>query len=354
MKNLISKVFTRRLLIRNRRMLSLAVVAAISAGAFSGCGNSSSASQKIDDEAVAMSDAKNISVVTTIFPEYDWVKEIVGDNGNVDITMLLDNGVDLHSYQPTAEDIMKISTCDVFVYVGGESDDWVEDALSEAVNENMQVVNLLEVLGDSVKEEEVVEGMEAEEEEEEGEEGEEEGPEYDEHVWLSLKNSQVLVSALADSLAAVDSTNADSYKANADAYNNKLAELDKKYEDTVSSAATKTILFGDRFPFRYMVDDYGLDYYAAFVGCSAETEASFETVKFLADKVDELGLKSVFTIENSDQKIAQTIVETSSSKDAKILTIDSMQSTTSDDVEKGATYLSIMENNLEVLKEGIN
>lgn len=339
MKNLISKVFTRRLFIKSRRLLSLAVVATLSVGAFSGCKNIS-----------AENGEKTISVVTTIFPEYDWVREITGGSDNVDLTMLLDNGVDLHSYQPTAEDIMKISTCDVFIYVGGESDEWVEDALAEAVNDNMQVVNLLEVLGESVKEEEVVEGMEAEEEEEEGEE---EGPEYDEHVWLSLKNAQVLVGAIADSLAAVDAANADSYKANAASYNTKLQELDKKYEEAVSSATTKTILFGDRFPFRYMVDDYGLTYFAAFVGCSAETEASFETVKFLADKVDELGLTSVFTIENSDQKIAKTIIETSNAKDTSILTLDSMQSTTSEDVANGATYLSTMENNLEVLKQGI-
>ena len=329
----------KNLIIKNvRKFLSLIVVATIFASSVVACGSTN------------VSKAKGgISVVTTIFPEYDWVRQVVGDNENVDITLLLDNGVDLHSYQPTAEDIMKIATCDVFIYVGGESDEWVEDALAEAVNSDMQVINLLEVLGSSVKEEEVVEGMEAEEEEE-GEEGEEEEVEYDEHVWLSLKNAQVLVKAIADSLAAVDATNADSYKANADSYAAKLADLDTRYQAMVDAAPVKTVLFGDRFPFRYLVDDYGLSYYAAFVGCSAETEASFETITFLAGKVDELGLNTVLTIENADQKIAKTIIENTNSKDAKILALDSMQST----VSKDANYLAVMESNLEILEEALH
>ena len=294
---------------------------------------------------------KQVKVVTTIFPEYDWVKEIAGDEvSKMDLTILLDNGVDLHSYQPTADDIMKISDCDLFIYVGGESDAWVEDALKEAVNKDMKVINLLDVLGSSVKEEEVVEGMEAEEEEEDGAEEE---PEYDEHVWLSLRNAKVLCKAIADDLAEIDTENADTYQENEKAYADKLDELDKKYQETVDSASQKTLLFGDRFPFRYMVDDYGLSYYAAFVGCSAETEASFETITFLAGKTDELGLKNIMTIEKSDKKIAKTIIENTKEKNQGILTLDSMQSTTSDDVKKGATYFSIMENNLNVLQEAL-
>lgn len=294
---------------------------------------------------------KQVKVVTTIFPEYDWVKEIAGDEvSKMDLTILLDNGVDLHSYQPTADDIMKISDCDLFIYVGGESDAWVEDALKEAVNKDMKVINLLDVLGSSVKEEEVVEGMEAEEDEEDGAEEE---PEYDEHVWLSLRNAKVLCGAIADALAEIDTENADTYQENEKAYADKLDELDKKYQETVDSASQKTLLFGDRFPFRYMVDDYGLSYYAAFVGCSAETEASFETITFLAGKTDELGLKNIMTIEKSDQKIAKTIIENTKEKNQGILTLDSMQSTTSDDVKKGATYFSIMESNLSVLQEAL-
>ncbi|MBE5835613.1 MAG: zinc ABC transporter substrate-binding protein [Butyrivibrio sp.] len=312
-----------------------------------------------EDKAEASTDS--IAIVTTIFPEYDWVNVILGENAaNVEVTMLLDNGVDLHSYQPTAEDIMKIATCDLFIYVGGESDEWVEDALAEATNKDMQVINLLEVLGENVKEEEVVEGMEAEEEHEEeheeadsGEEHEEEEVEYDEHVWLSLKNAQVLCTAIEESLEVIDSANSDLYKANLEAYVAQLSDLDAQYQAAVDSSEVDTLLFGDRFPFRYLVDDYGLSYYAAFVGCSAETEASFETITFLAQKVDELSLGTVLTIESSDQKIAQTIVENTQSKDQQILTMDSMQSTTSKDVASGTTYLSVMESNLSVLKAAL-
>ena len=302
----------------------------------------------------APEESDKLSIVTTIFPEYDWVREILGDQADsADLTMLLDNGVDLHSYQPTSEDIMKISDCDLFIYVGGESDAWVEDALKEAVNKDMKVINLLDVLGNSVKEEEVVEGMEAEEEESEEESEEEEEPEYDEHVWLSLKNAKVFCKAIADDLSEIDKDHAETYQKNEENYAAKLDELDQNYQKTVDEASQKTLLFGDRFPFRYMVDDYGLDYYAAFVGCSAETEASFETITFLAGKLDELGLKNVMTIEKSDQKITKAIIENTKDKNQKILTLDSMQSATSDDVKAGTTYLSVMEDNLEVLKEAL-
>lgn len=331
-----------------KKYISILLAAVVAVCCLSACGqNDSNTNIQTKDN-----NDKQIKVVTTIFPEYDWVKEIAGDEvSNMDLTMLLDNGVDLHSYQPTADDIMKISDCDLFIYVGGESDAWVEDALKEAVNKNMKVINLLDVLGSSVKEEEVVEGMEAEKEEEEA--GAEEEQEYDEHVWLSLRNAKVLCKAIADDLAEIDTENANTYQKNEQAYADKLNELDKKYQETVDFASQKTLLFGDRFPFRYMIDDYGLSYYAAFVGCSAETEASFETITFLAGKTDELGLKNIMTIEKSDQKIAKTIIENTNEKNQGILTLDSMQSTTSDDVKEGATYFSIMENNLNVLKEAL-
>ena len=291
-------------------------------------------------------------IVATIFPEYDWVMNVLGDKaGDYDVTMLLDNGVDLHSFQATAQDIMKISSCDMRIYVGGESDEWIEDAIAEAVNKDMIVINLLETLGSAVKEEEIVEGMEGEEHEHDHEGGEE--VEYDEHVWLSLRNSEVIVNAIADAFASIDSANASVYSSNAADYVGKLKDLDAKYAEAVQAASVKTVLFGDRFPFRYLTDDYGLSYYAAFVGCSAETEASFETVVFLANKVDELGLKAILTIENSDGKIAQTIKNSSKSADQEIMILDSMQATTSKDIKEGATYLSIMEKNLEVLKKAL-
>ena len=321
----------------------------LAAGILGGCGKAESSS--ISAPSASQSGSKPLKIVTTIFPEYDWVREILGDKAdNAELTMLLDNGVDLHSYQPTADDIIKISDCDLFIYVGGESDGWVEDALKEATNKDMQVINLLDVLGEQVKEEEVVEGMEAEEEESE----DEDEPEYDEHVWLSLKNAETLCNAINDALETIDPANKDVYAANAAAYLEKLAALDGEYQSMVDNAARKTVLFGDRFPFRYLVDDYGLNYYAAFVGCSAETEASFETISFLSGKVDELGLPCVLTIEGAQHKIAETIVQNTAEKNQSILTLDSMQSTTSTDVANGTTYLSVMERNLDALKQALN
>lgn len=290
-------------------------------------------------------------IVTTIFPEYDWVKNILGDDpAGAEVTLLLDSGVDLHSYQPTAEDIMKISDCDLFIYVGGESDDWAENALAEAVNKDMKVIDLMDVLSDQVKEEEAVEGMQ--EEEHEHSDGEEE-TEYDEHVWLSLRNASLLCTAICEALTEVDPDNADIYRSNTEAYLEKLAALDEGYQAAADAATVKTLVFGDRFPFRYLTDDYGLDCYAAFAGCSAETEASFETITFLAGKVDELSLNSVMTIEGTDHSIAETIIKNTKDKDQQILTLDSMQSTTMEDVQQGTTYLSVMESNLEVLKEAL-
>lgn len=311
--------------------------------ALAGCGKQNDTNQ-----------TDKLSIVTTIFPEYDWVREILGDKAdNAEITMLLDNGVDLHSYQPTADDIVKISDCDLFIYVGGESDEWVEDALRNAANRNMKVINLLEVLGDSVKTEEIVEGMQEEEHEHEDVEEHEHEEEADEHVWLSLKNAKMLVRVISKALQELDPNNKDIYAANADAYVKKLSALDAEYQAAVDAASNKTILFGDRFPFRYLVVDYGLRYYAAFVGCSAETEAGFETISFLAKRVDEWKLPCVLTIEGAQHKIAETVVRNTTAKNQRVLTMDSMQSTTSKDVKNGTTYLSVMEKNLSVLKEAL-
>ena len=320
-------------------------------GALAGCGKQNDTNQ-----------TDKLSIVTTIFPAYDWVREILGEKAdNAEITMLLDNGVDLHSYQPTADDIVKISDCDLFIYVGGESDEWVEDALRNAANGNMKVINLLEVLGDSVKTEEIVEGMQeeehehedAEEHEHEDAEEHEHEEEADEHVWLSLKNAKMLVRVISKALQELDPDSKDIYAANADAYVKKLSALDAEYQTAVDAASNKTILFGDRFPFRYLVDDYGLRYYAAFVGCSTETEAGFETISFLAKRVDEWKLPCVLTIEGAQHKIAETVVRNTTAKNQRVLTMDSMQSTTSKDVKNGTTYLSVMEKNLSVLKEAL-
>lgn len=502
-------------------------------------------------EADTPAEDKQMKIVTTIFPEYDWVKTILGDKAsNTELTLLLDNGVDLHSYQPTAEDMVKISECDMFVYVGGESDEWVEDVLASAENEDMVVINLLDVLGDSVKNEEIVEGMEHEhdhehskevstfedsevqdrelsdwegdwqsayplvldgaldeawehkaedgdmtaaeykdyytkgyktdytaisihdnkisftddkgnvtessykyngfyiqnwstgtkaamyrfeaedkesgapiyiefndhiiepadaehfhirmsnesydaivdpegnwptffdaslspegvceevighgqhkDDEDEDDEHEdadhEDGDEHeheeekDEHVWLSLKNADVICANIAVELGNIDTANKDLYMSNYSAYKEQLTSLDAEYKAAVDAGKNKTLLFGDRFPFRYLVDDYGLDYFAAFTGCSAESEASFETIVFLSGKVDELGLSAIMTIEGANHKIAETVRDNTTSKDQKILTMNSMQSTTSEDIANGTTYLSVMTSNLDVLKEAL-
>lgn len=293
---------------------------------------------------------KPLQIVATIFPEYDWVKELLGDfAGEAKLTLLLDNGADMHSFQPSVEDIMTISSCDLFLYVGGESDQWVEEVLEDAENPDLKALNLLEILGDSVKEEELVEGMREEEHEHESEEE----AEYDEHVWLSLKNAQVICEVLGNTLAELDPEHGDAYLSNASAYQEKLSVLDEEYQAAVHAASQKTLLFADRFPFRYLMDDYGLSYYAAFSGCSAEAEASFETIIFLVNKVDELGLNSILTLEKSDQKLAKTVVESTKSRNQQILTLDSLQSTTSGEASDGVTYLSVMESNLEVLKEAL-
>ena len=318
-----------------KKLISVFTAAVMALGVFAGCN--------------ASVNKDKLTIVTTIFPEYDWVRNVVGDK-DVEIELLLDNGADLHSYQPTTEDVLKISTCDLFIYVGGESDEWVEDALKQATNKDMKVIDLMDVMGDSAYEEELKEGMEGEEEEEEEEEGE---VEYDEHVWLSLKNTQKFVRVIADDLKAIDPDNASDYEANATAYIEKLVELDGKYETLISESSVDTLVFGDRFPFRYMTEDYGLDYYAAFVGCSAETEASFETISFLTEKTDELGLKYIFTIENSDQKIANTVISNTASGDQEILVLNSMQATDQAAIDAGETYLGIMESNYEVLAKAL-
>ena len=320
-----------------KKILALLLALWIPAAVLSGC-------VPQDDSAAS----NKLNIVTTIFPASDWVREILGDETDrAEITMLLDSGVDLHSYQPTVDDIVKISNCDLFLYVGGESDGWVDDALKNAPNKERKVIQLLDVLGDSAKAEETVEGMQEEEHDHEEE------AEYDEHIWLSLKNAQVLVAAISEALQETDPARKDTYAANAAAYAEKLSALDGEYRAAVDSGKYKTLLFGDRFPFRYLADDYGLNYYAAFPGCSAETEASFETVSFLAGKMDALGLPCVLTIEGTQHKIAETIVQNTAQKNQQVLTMDSMQAVTANDAASGVSYLSIMEKNLSVLKKAL-
>lgn len=284
-----------------------------------------------------------ITVLATIFPVYDWAKNLVGESDSVSVDMLLKDGVDMHSFQPSASDIVRISTADIFIYVGGESDEWVEKAIENAANDKMLVINLMEVLKGFVKEEEHVEGMQ--ESHEKGEEHEE--AEADEHVWLSLNNAIASSNEIARALMEKDEQNSQTYMANLVSYISKLNSLKSEYAD---SFIGKTIIVCDRFPFRYLTDEFGIKYYAAFAGCSAETEASFETIAFLSGKVDEVASDMVFVTESADKKIARTVVSSSHRPNSKIITLDSMQSTTLKQANKGANYLDTMRANLEALK----
>jgi len=283
---------------------------------------------------------QNKKIVVTIFPIYDWVMNITGDNReNFDITLLMDQGSDLHNFQPSAKDIITIKNSDLFIYVGGESDEWLEDIVRE-LPETTQVVCLMDVLSSRMKEEEFKEGMTAEEEEEE--------QAYDEHVWLSLTNANLSCEAIAEAIKNMDDANGDVYQKNLETYTEQLDLLDRQYREIVDSGTKNTLIFGDRFPFLYMVSDYGLDYYAAFQGCSAETEASFETVRFLAEKMDELDMHYILAIDGSDQKIAGTIIENTVNKNAEILVMESMQFVTADDQ---VSYIDCMKENKKVLEK---
>lgn len=336
----------------------------------------------IEQSSIEKGNSNKISIVCTTFPQYDWVKNILGEEAErFNVTLLLDNGVDMHSYQPAVKDIATAGSSDLFIYVGGESDTWVEDALKEAKNKDLKAINLMETLGNSVKEEEVVEGMQEErkslghsheksskEKQEQTQkeshensqeingqkEAADEEPEYDEHIWLSIRNAEIMVKNIEKAIEQLDSDNAKVYQTNAENYIKKLDTLDKQYANTIQNAKYKAILFGDRFPFRYMADDYDLKYYAAFAGCSAETMAEFETVTFLAKKADELRLPVILTIENSDGRIAEAVKSNTTKKNQKILAMNSLQSVTKEQLADGITYLQVMQENLSVLSEALN
>ena len=336
----------------------------------------------IEQNSIEKGNSNKISIVCTTFPQYDWVKNILGEEAErFNVTLLLDNGVDMHSYQPAVKDIATAGSSDLFIYVGGESDTWVEDALKEAKNKDLKAINLMETLDNFVKEEEVVEGMQEEREslghshEKSSKEKQEqtqkeshensqeingqkeaadEEPEYDEHIWLSIRNAEIMVKNIEKAIEQFDSDNAKVYQNNAENYIKKLDTLDKQYANTIQNAKYKAILFGDRFPFRYMADDYDLKYYAAFAGCSAETMAGFETVTFLAKKADELRLPVILTIENSDGRIAEAVKSNTTKKNQKILAMNSLQSVTKEQLADGITYLQVMQENLSVLSEALN
>jgi zinc transport system substrate-binding protein len=290
------------------------------------------------------------TIVCLGYAQYDWTMQILGDQkGRFEVKYLLDSGVDLHSYQASASDITIIKTADLLIYTGGESEEWVEKTLDGA-NENLKAVSLLEILSDPL-EEEWIEGMQPEDEEEEEETEGEEETEYDEHVWLSIKNAKIFVTAITEKICEIDDANKDEYIANANSYKDKLTALDNKYSEAVAAKTTDTILFADRFPFLYLAKDYGINYYSAFHGCSTEVNASFDTIRFLVQKVNDLNLAVILTLENTQcGAIAQTVKDNSNAKNQRILTMNSLQSVTKQNMQDGLSYLSVMEANLETLK----
>lgn len=296
----------------------------------------------------AAADSAPLRIVAAVFPVWDWTRQIIGGAENVELSLLLDNGVDLHSFQPSAADLMAITSCDVFLFVGGESDDWVKDALRQFAPPDLLVLNLMDLLGEDVREETLIEGMEPEKDDPDAAE-----PENDEHIWLSLRNAKKLTRSIAEALSGRDPANADRYRSNAERYGSELDLLDQEYSSVTASASFHTLLFGDRFPFRYLADDYHLTCYAAFAGCSAETEASFRTIAFLAQKIDELHLPAVLILEGSSPKIAETVIGATAEKNQKLLILNSMQSVTRQDIDRGDTYLSLMKENLAVLTEAL-
>jgi zinc transport system substrate-binding protein len=260
--------------------------------------------------------------------------------------MLLTPGAESHSFEPTPKDIKKINEADLFVYVGGDSDAWVDSILDSVDTDDMQIVTLMDCV--ELVEEELVDGMTPENE---ADEEEEEEVEYDEHVWTSPKNSKLIVQKLCDNLCKIDPDHADIYKKNTAAYQLKLDELDQQFQEVVDNAERTEIIVGDRFPFRYFADAYGLTYYAAFPGCATDTEASANTIAFLTDKVKDDGIPVVFHLELSNEKVCDSICE---STGAKSELLNAVHNVTKKDFEAGVTYIDLMEHNVEVLKEALN
>lgn len=296
---------------------------------------------------------KTANIISSNFVGYDFARAVTGDKSEV--AMLLKPGAEMHDFEPTPEVIINIKNADLFIYVGGESDEWVEDLLKDNEIPKEKTLRLMDLV--EVKEEELSEGMEeheheheheSEESHEEHEHHHEEEVEYDEHIWTSPVNAIKLVDGVKDKLSKIYPENKDAYAKNADTYTSHLSKIDKKIRDVVANGNKKELIFGDRFPFRYFVDEYGLNYYAAFPGCSEQTEASSKTIAFLINKAKSDNIKTILKIELTSDKLAKSIAEEAG---AKVMTLNAAHNISSEDFEKGVTYADIMESNIEVLKE---
>lgn len=293
----------------------------------------------------AVVDANKINILCTTFPQYDWVCNITQGSASVQVSFLLEDGTDMHSFQPSADDIIKISSCDMFIYNGGVSDSIFEDILSTTKKEGQTVFSMMDALSPYLLTEQHIETTEQDHTHH---------SEYDEHVWLSLRNASLLCKAITEELIKLNPSEAHLYEKNSNLYIEKLNSIDEKYLSTVESAKIHELVFVDRFPFRYLANDYSLTCYAAFPGCSSETDASFSTILYLAEKINEIGNNTAITIDDSNVFIADTVREATKSKDFKTYTMNSLQSVTTEDINNGLTYLSAMERNLEVLEIALN
>ncbi len=324
-----------------KRFFVLALALLLVITSFSGCGVSK--------------DNGKINIVCTVFPIYDWARNIIGDNSeDISLHLLIKNGTDPHSYTPSPADVAKLLSCDILIYVGGESDGWVSEVLSGSANKNMKEIKLMEILGEraALDDHEHCLGEDCHDHEHTHSHSEENA--YDEHIWLSLKNAALLCDKIGQALSEQIPDRSESFSKNNAEYVDKINFLDQSFEAAIASSPRKTLLFADRFPFRYLTEDYGIEYFAAFSGCSADAEASFETVTRLSKKIDELGLRHVVILENSSTALANTVISGSSAKDAQIVVMNSLQSITLSDIEGGATYLSVMEKNLEAVKSALS
>jgi zinc transport system substrate-binding protein len=339
MKRGVSLYFTAKLkntevILNMKKFVSVTLAMLIVACALTGCEQQKPA-ETID----------KISVVTTIFPPYDFTRAIAGDKA--DVTMLLPPAAESHSYEPTPQDIIKVQNCGIFIYNGGDSDEWVNEVLQSMDTSKMRIIKFIDCV--ETVEEEIVEGME-DDEDDHDEDNEDEDGEIDEHVWTSPRNAKLIVQRISDVLCEADAANAAVYRQNTTAYLGELDELDGKFQAVVDAAVRKTFVFGDRFPFRYFADAYDLTYSAAFPGCSTETEASAKTVAFLIDKVKEEKIPVVFHIELSNEKMANTISEATG---AKVLLFHACHNISKADFDAGKTYVDIMTANVDTLKEAL-
>ena len=284
-----------------------------------------------------------LSVVATNFPAYDFARAVIGDE-NISLSMLLKPGSETHNYEPTPKDIKKIKNSELFIYVGGESDEWIEGIMSEIDTSKTKIVKMMDCV--NLYEEEITEGMQIEEDEKTDE------TEYDEHVWTSPKNAIKIISSISENIQKIDPENKEKYIQNASSYIAKLNDIDSKITDIVENAETKTVIFGDRFPLMYFTKDYGLTPYGAFPGCSDQTEANPKTIASLIDKVVETKAKAVFKIELSSGNIARTIVEGAKERGftTEVKTFNAVHNVSQSDFDAGKTYVDFMNENVETLK----